>query len=206
MKYLIVGVLFLLPFAVNAEELVCPEGQVVQSVEVSPAIPAVPAVTHIEVVVDTPAWDEVVIDSPAYTSCDYVGAPAGDYKNSSCTSHGDWWQEVYKKTNHPAVTHTVHHEAITHEEVVVDVPEVVGTPAVYENQCVTDPEYMPPVSTPKPEVHSTPTLGGHRKCGLPHLPTCEEWVKTLGQSISPQQQLVNLLQQLVALYQKLLAQ
>jgi hypothetical protein len=140
----------------RAETLTCPEGQKVESVLITPAVIAVPAVTHTEVVVDTPAWDEVVVDSPAYTSCDNVGAPSGDYKNSSCTQVSVfWWQNVYKKVSHPAVTHIVHHEAITHEVVVVDVPAVEGTPAVYEDQCVVDTSYVPPTPPAPAQVEPT---------------------------------------------------
>lgn len=205
------GLVFaLVPFvSVKAETLTCEVGQKVESVLITPAVPAVPAVTHTEVVVDTPAWDEVIIDTPAYTSCDYVGSPAGDYTNSSCTATGPWWLEVYKKVDHPAVTHTVHHEAITHEVVVIDVPEVAGTPAVYENQCVVDTSYVPPAPTPAPEpVKATPHPGGRRHCGTINTPSCEVWIAELNAKISgvpvdPQARLVELLKQVVGLLQKL---
>jgi hypothetical protein len=101
----------------------------------------------------------------------------------------------------PAVTHIVHHDAVVHyvwvyrnhnwnkdmivdvpayDEVVIDVPAVPEVPAVYQEQCVADTSYVPPVITPEitpepvvnPPVASTEVLktsgkssqGGHRRC------------------------------------------
>jgi hypothetical protein len=219
MKYLILASLFLI--ASPALAITCPEGQISQSVITSPAVPLVPAVTHIVSheavthivtheasthivhhdavthivhhdavthIVTHPAitHDVVVVDTPAYTSCDYVGHNNGDYTNFSCTNHGSNWNEVYKKVNHPAVTHTetiidtpawdevvvdvpaydetvidvaAYDEVVVdtapwdevvvdspaYDEVVIDTPEVPGTPATYEDQCVVNPDYTPPV-------------------------------------------------------------
>lgn len=177
------------------EVLQCPVGQIVQA-----------EVSHTETVVDTAAWDEVVVDTAAYTSCDYVGAPAGDYKNSSCTSHGDWWQEVYKKTNHAAVTHTVHHDAVTHEETVIDSPEQCVTDPNYtpepdptpeelceaqtgmswiEGSCqadpVSDPDPVPPPSTPSSEnTEKGSQSGGSGRCDRFGKPTCVDFFASLG--------------------------
>lgn len=137
-KGILLGLLaVMLPFGASAD-LSCPVGEKVESVLVSEGIPSVPAVTHIEIVVDAPAYDEYV----------FQGFHQGDYikigSNYFNVGHNNGF---YDK---------VHHEAVTHEEIVIDTPEVPGTPAVYEDQCVTDPDYVPPseevTPTPEPET------------------------------------------------------
>lgn len=209
----IAGFWLLVVRTASAETLSCPAGQKVEAVEITPAVIEVPAVTHIEVVVDSEAYDEVVVDSPAYTSCEYVGYPAGDYYTNACTTHGVNLFEVYKKVNHPAVTHTVHHEAVTHEEVIVDVPAVESVPAVYEDQCVTDPDYVAPVV--KSSAPASSQQGGSGRCDRYGKPTCTEFFAKLGipygnptgstgdtDLLSMQKKLLSLLQQLVVLLQK----
>lgn len=195
MKYILTSILVALALVGTAiaitseapEGFTCPPWEMPVQVLVDSGTDYIPAVTHEEcqtvidedgydeiivdqeawdeVVVDQEAWDELVIDQEAYYSCDYVGW-GGDYKNSSCTQHGQWWQEVYKKVFHPevshivhhdevthiehhdAITHTVHHDEITHEEceTIIDEPEVPGTDSVYEWQCIQDPDK--PLQTP----------------------------------------------------------
>lgn len=186
-KYIILSLFALsLPLVSNASELSCPEGQKVGSVLITPAIIGTPAVTHTVhheaithdvVVVDVVAYDEVIIDVPGILAYDeYVqvlhnhgnydrhGGP-GNYSYVYVgNNHGD-----YVKIHHeavPAVTHTVHHEAVTHtetiidtpayDEVIIDVPEVIAVPAVYGEACVPDESYVPPVKT---SISSTPS--GH---------------------------------------------
>lgn len=186
MKYLLIVPLFLAPLVASADTLSCPAGQMVASVEVTPATDAVPAVTHTvhhdavthtETVIDTPAWDETVTDTAAYDSFTYVGNGHGDYDQHNTYASGriyyagKWYSYeghnhgAYDIVHHAAVTHTVHHDAVTHEvtvtdaeaydEEVVDSPAVPGTDAVYEDQCVTDPDYVAPSEpTPTPAAPS----------------------------------------------------
>ena len=177
------------PMVAGATDVLqCPEGQIVQSVLVTPGTDGTPAVTHVvhhdavthqETVIDTPAYDEVIIDVPAHDNYTYAGSNHGDYdvdnvghNNGSYdhttghtyvyvgAGHGDYDFHYsghnhgdYDKSHVDAVTHTVHHDAVTHDEIVVDVaaydetvidvPAVLGTDPVYEDQCVTDPNYVP---------------------------------------------------------------
>jgi hypothetical protein len=155
-------ILLLVLFPLSAFALECPVGQEVQSVMITPGTGGTPAVTH-EVTHPAVTEEQVIIDTPAYTSCDNVGFPAGDYTNSSCTHTGFSWQEVYKKVNHPAVTHTetvVITPAWT--ETVIDEPAILGTDPVYEDQCVVDTDYVPPApptpEPPKPQGTVMPCL------------------------------------------------
>lgn len=180
-------VFFVAPTFVGAiVDIQCPAGQSPQSVLITPAVPAV---THTEVVVDTEAWDETVIDTPAipavtetinhpeqttapvfscpdnyhyqnngnwserchrdnqdinpeHTSplgvlCPTGYTQAGTNENTTCKIAA--WDEVMIITPEiPAVTHIVHHDAVTHEKIVIDTPAV---DAVYEMQCVKYPTH-----------------------------------------------------------------
>lgn len=109
-----------------------------------------------EVIVDTPAWDETVVDSEAWDEvvvdvAEYT-IPAYDVTNNDGVP---CWDEVI-----PAVYTTVHHEAVTHEETVIDVEaqdaigdptisvvDVPGTPAVVcEPVVVTVVDTTPPAT------------------------------------------------------------
>ncbi len=196
MKFLLAFALFLflpLSFA-SASELVCSENQHIESVLITPAVEGTPAVTHTVVVTDAEAYDEVVVDSPAHYNYFYEGSNDGDYDVVanvhhtghynhttghtyvyvssatggfdfvSATHHGD-----YSRVSVPAVTHTVHHDAVTHEEVVIDTPAVESSPAVYEEECVDNPSEgggsEEPVVTPTEEHRSS---GGVFVCDIAH--------------------------------------
>jgi hypothetical protein len=164
--------------ATATEVLSCPVGQKVASVLVTPAVPAIPAVTH----------QACPTSDSAYTS----------------SSH----RECSRYMDHP-----IHDWRYANKITIIDTPAIPAVPAVYADQCVTDTEYVAPTPepTPAPKVSSGgSSQGGHRKCGITGLPTCEEWVKTLGQgnvggSPSLEQQLVDLLNQLIVLLQKQIA-
>jgi hypothetical protein len=150
---------FILPLGASA--LTCPEGQIVGSMVVSAAVPEVPAVTHTEIVVDSPAWDETVIDAPAYDEYVNVGQWHGDYaKIGSDYIFVGHNLGRYDKVHHDAVTHVVHHEAVTHEVVIVDTEAIPAVDPVYEDQCVSDPNYVAP--TPKKEETKSSQVGGGR--------------------------------------------
>lgn len=130
-------------FVARAEEPIqCEVGEIAQQVLVSEGTDAIPEISHVETI--------TVVDVPQSQSCDFVGAPAGDYKHSNCSGHGQWWQEVYKWVTHPAVTHT---EEVT----VIDQEAVPATDAVYEWQCVVDPEYTPSEPQDEPTDDETAT-------------------------------------------------
>jgi hypothetical protein len=58
-KYIMLGLVFaLVPIVSVKADITCEIGQVIQSVEISPAIDAVPAITHTETIIDIPAYDE----------------------------------------------------------------------------------------------------------------------------------------------------
>lgn len=91
-------------------------------VKATPAVPGVPAVTHQETIIDTPAV-------PAVPPIDAIPA-------------------VTHVVHHDAITHIVHHDAVTHIVVVVDVPaidipavpgvHIPAVPAVTHNEVVVD--------------------------------------------------------------------
>ncbi len=176
--YWIVGILvvvgLLWAFTAKAEEITCPEGQVIESVLISEGSDEIPAVTHIEY-----RWRA---NSNA------------SWTQWSLTDNAPVWVSGSNKQT----------------KVVVDEEAIPAVEAVYEDQCVVDEDYVPPVveepvvSTPVKKVESTPHPGGHRRCGTAFTPTCEEWVKTLGQPavggiMSPQQQLLSYFHQLLSL-------
>ena len=147
---LVVSLFVIAPVFANASP-VCEVGQKIESVMVSASTPAV---THIEVVIDAEAYDETVVDVAAYDEYVYVGSWQGDYVKigSNYTQVNHNWGN-YDKVSHPAVTHIVHHDAVTHEVVVTDT-EAVGP--VYEDQCVADSEYVAPAV----KIETKATVGG----------------------------------------------
>ena len=117
--------------------------------------PAVPAVTHDQTVVDTAAWDETVIDSAAKPAVDEVShfitvvdkaawdetvVDANGYaftqkngnvrfESSANWNAGDGGAGWTRAANLDQ-THVVHHDAVTHQEKVIDTPASPAVPAV----------------------------------------------------------------------------
>jgi hypothetical protein len=88
------------------------------------------AITHTVTVVDHKAWDETVIDMPAHKEYRKI-VPCWDDHNIriECFDrcYGEWLDKKpdcgeYETRIVPAVTHIVHHKAITHTELVIDKP------------------------------------------------------------------------------------
>lgn len=98
-------------------------------------------VAYDETVVDTAAWTETVVDTAAYT------IPGYEVLNEDGV---DAWTEVV-----PAVYTTVHHDAVTHEETVVDIEaeDAIGNPTI----SVVDVPGTPAVVC-EPEPTETPTV------------------------------------------------
>lgn len=197
-KILIVSAFLALPFLASANTLECPAGQIVQNVEVTPAVIGTPAQTH-TVHHDAVTHEVVVIDTPASDVYMFVGFHQGDYLKLGNGNYQFLPHQLgsYNKVHHLAVTHTetvVDTEA--YDEVVIDVPAVIATPAVTEEQCVDAP-VVPVVVTPviTASVGSS-AQGGHRHCGTSDTPSCTEWVKTLG---SKPVTVKDLIEQIVAL-------
>ena len=105
----------LLPFTASAD-LVCPEGQMVESVLISEGSAEIPG---------TPAYDEYVFKG--FHQGDYLKLGNGNYL---FIGHNNGF---YDK---------IHHEAI---------PSVPAVDPVYEDQCVADPNYVPPLVCEKGE-------------------------------------------------------
>ena len=201
----------------SAEELTCPDGEKVESVEVTA---------------------EIVIHHDAVTHIEHHDAIEGyweyRYKIPFTSTWSGWsltndapWHSWYNALNQKRWIDG--EEA--YDEVVVDeeaYDEVI--PAVYEDQCVVDSEYIPPVeepapSAPEPEKLSSPSGGRHpvwttsgwycpqplRQVADPfnHCPGqhIEDGMVFGGVSTSPitsiQMQLIDLMNQLVVLLQKL---
>lgn len=101
-----------------------------------------------ETVVDSAAWTETVIDAEAYT------IPGYEVLNEDGV---DAWTEVI-----PAVYTTVHHDAVTHEETVIDVEAadaigeetitVVDDPGTSAVVCLADVPVSNPTPTETPVV------------------------------------------------------
>jgi hypothetical protein len=104
------------------------------------------------IVIDEPAWDEQVLDQAAYDEI-VVDSEAYDVTNDDGV---DAYDEIV-----PAVYTTVHHEAVTHEETVIDVEaadaigdptievvDVEGTDAVVCEPVVVTPVVAPVVAAP----------------------------------------------------------
>lgn len=192
MKSLVAVALFTVAFSfagiASASTLDCPVGQMVGSVMTDPGVVGTPAVTHQETVIDIPAWDEIVIDTPAvpgtsaFDSFVFVGGNHGDYDQHGSFAigrifyAGKWYS--YEGHNHgnydivhnpatpgtPAVTHTVHHNAETHEITVIDIPAVMAVDPTFTPACVTDPSYVAPVAP-------APSTGGTQPwCSSPTAP------------------------------------
>jgi hypothetical protein len=178
-KIIIATAIFIgLPFMANAQ-VVCPEGQISQSVIVSAGTPEVPAVTHVvhhtEVkhyvaphfegswphihlveghwVIDTPAYDETIIDAPAVPAIDPV------YEN-----------QCVADPNYTAPT----------------TDQIVQTPEA-------------PKASPHP--------GGRRHCGTINTPSCEVWIKNLNSqitgSVDSKKQIQSVIKQALDLLEKL---
>jgi hypothetical protein len=133
-----------------------------------------------------------VLVTPEVPAVTHLACPTSDSAYTS-SSHKD----CSRYMDHP-----IHAWRYANKVTIIDTPAV---PAVYADQCVTDTEYVAPAPAPAPVVTSGgSSQGGHRKCGTINTPTCEEWVKGFG-TVSPQQQLIALLNQLIALLQKQIA-
>lgn len=111
------------------------------------------------------------------------------------------------------------------EGICVDIVETPEEPPVCsesehleENVCVPN-ETTPPVdetpSTPAPSSNGGGggSQGGHRKCGIPGLPTCEDWVKgittpstSVDANVAVKLQLIDLMKQLIKLLQLKISQ
>jgi hypothetical protein len=146
-KYIILfALLALVSLPVKASELVCEEGKEVKSVMVSEAVIGVPALTH-TISHEAITHETTVVDTPAYTSYDFVGFGHGDYIKIG----GNYYKTIhnhgnYDKVSHPAVTHTeIVVDTPAWEEVVIDAPAVVETPAINEDQCIAIPVVEKPV-------------------------------------------------------------
>lgn len=142
-----------------------------------------PAVTHEEtvVVVDTPAYDEEVFDHwqryswtggphepdspPPFPSDDWqpnvqgdphgVGVEGAYFRSNGNSGKGDWF---YLE----AVTTTVHHEAVTHEETVTVVDEPAWTETIEHEAVVCDPE--DPKDPKDPEEPRQPEREREQRC------------------------------------------
>jgi LPXTG-motif cell wall-anchored protein len=99
--------------------------------------------------------------------------PDGVYSTSN-HGHASWFYRLNAKAAIPAVTHVVHHDAVTH--VVVDVPaiHIPGVPAVTHTVVVVDVPAVPgtdgkPAVTHQETVVDSPAVKG-KKCPdtLPH--------------------------------------
>lgn len=107
---LVLGLLMVLP--IGASALTCPDGQMVESVLVTPGSPEIPAIA---------AWTEYV----------FVGSFHGDY--------------IKIGPNYIQVSHNLgNYDKVVHAAI----PAVPAVEPVYADQCVVDPNYIPPVETP----------------------------------------------------------
>ena len=165
MKTIILALALVLLFSAGiAQAISCPAGQEVRSVLITPEVIAVPAVTH-TVHHEAITHEETIIDTPAYSSYVHVGWGHGDYIKICDTyfpvqhNHGN-----YDLVHHPAVTHqeTVIDTPAWDEE-VIDVPAIIETPAVYEDQCFD----LPPDPVTPPVVTSNQSSGS-RSMGYMH--------------------------------------
>jgi hypothetical protein len=136
----------------------------------------------------------VTPEVPAVPAVTHLACPTSDSAYTS-SSHKD----CSRYMDHP-----IHAWRYADKVTIIDTPAVPAVPAVYADQCVTDTEYVAPAPTPAPIVETQRQQGGRRHCGTINTPTCEEWVKGIG-TVSPQSQLIALLNQLIALLQKQIA-
>ena len=87
---------------------------------------------------DSAAWDETVVDQAAWTEPGYQMCKKCGYKTESdddiiihCSDEGSTYTYV-ASVYHPAVTHTVHHDATGHYETVVTGQQWVQDSAAYD--------------------------------------------------------------------------
>ena len=87
---------------------------------------------------DSAAWDETVVDQAAWTEPGYQICNGCGYKTTSdadiaehCGDEGSTYRYV-ASVYHPAVTHTVHHDATGHYETVVTGQQWVQDSAAYD--------------------------------------------------------------------------
>lgn len=87
---------------------------------------------------DSAAWDETVVDQEAWTEPGYQICNGCGYKTTSdadiaehCIDEGSTYRYV-ASVYHPAVTHTVHHDATGHYETVVTGQQWVQDSAAYD--------------------------------------------------------------------------
>jgi hypothetical protein len=117
-----------------------------------PEVPGIPAVTHTVTIIDvpaSPAWDEVVVDTPAGSYRVLERDHRGKVKCTNHAEHGEGWhyQTSACTESYPAVTHVVHHPAVdarTHTVTIIDVPAIPAVPAIpethhHEEQCTQVP-------------------------------------------------------------------
>lgn len=185
--------------ATAQEVLSCPTGQIVGSVLVTPEVPGTPAVTHV-VHHDTTYKLVCPTSDSAYTSHD---------DDKPCSRHFFYGWRYANKVS------VVDVEAW--DETVIDVEAVPAVPAVYEDQCVTDPGYVAPEPTPAPApAPSSPSGGGRHPyqlsdgtwyCPSPLNAANDPFnhCPHVGSNLSLQQQLINLLNQLIVLLQQQIA-
>ena len=95
-------------------------------------------VTSQQWVQDTAAYDETVVDQaayndPGYYKCNYCGYTTSDINDiyDHCEQDGGTFSHI-AGTYHPAVTHTVHHDATGHYETVVTGQQWVQDSAAYD--------------------------------------------------------------------------
>ena len=87
---------------------------------------------------DSAAWDETVVDQEAWTEPGYQICNGCGYKTTSdadiaehCIDEGSTYRYV-ASVYHPAVTHTVHHDATGHYETIVTGQQWVQDSAAYD--------------------------------------------------------------------------
>jgi hypothetical protein len=93
----------------------------------SPAKDAVEEVSHFETVVDKAAWDETVVDANGYAFTQKNGNVRWeDSATWNAGTGGAGWTRAASLDK----THVVHHDAVTHQEKVIDTPGSPAVPAV----------------------------------------------------------------------------
>ena len=144
----------------SAAELTCPEGQVVASVMTDPGVVGTPAVTH------TVHHDEVshVVHHDAVTHQVFV---SGHFVGS--WPHLVWVPGHFETIVDSLAWDETVVDSAAYDEEVVDVPAVMAVAPTYEDQCVVDPGYVPPVEVvveaPKPITGGTQPF-----CSSPSAP------------------------------------
>ena len=93
----------------------------------SAAKDAVEEVSHYETVIDKAAWDETVVDANGYAFTQKNGnVRYEDSATWNAGAGGAGWTRAASLDK----THVVHHDAVTHQEKVIDTPASPAVPAV----------------------------------------------------------------------------